>query len=67
MSAFLSTFLSTFRVPKPLCKQWMITKHSSTVDNDGDDDAQGVRFKEEEVQGLLCQLRLPRPDCADGE
>ena len=54
-------------VRQPIPKQWMITKHSSTVDNDGDDDAQGVRFKEEEVQGLLCQLRLPRPDCADGE
>ena len=38
------------------------------VDNDGGDaDEQGVRLEEEEVQRLLCQLRLPRSDCPDGE
>ena len=39
-----------------------------SVDNDGDiADEQGVRLEEEKVQRLLCQLRLPRPDCPDGE
>ena len=39
-----------------------------SVDNDGDiADEQGVRLEEEKVQRLLCQLRLSRPDCPDGE
>jgi len=36
-------------------------------DVDDDDDDQGVRLEEKKVQRFLCQLRLPRPDCPDGE